>query len=517
MNTENKLHWNGHRFVGALGRQYEASFIGMLDMLKFESSETLEGCSEFDSLVELFASVPVPIDESKFPDCFLPHQVRAARWLADMGMRGLLAYDMGTGKTLIAITTAIATGRLPALVICPPHLKVMWESELEKWGGGSSHVMEGQKSVVKKADWTMINRDILSHNLDSLLSLPLKLIVIDEAHLLGGNGTKANQAAKTLCKHVRESGGTVIAMTGTPVVNSPGDVHTVLGYVDTRICGTRQPFMVRFDPDGELRRTIAFRVHRGNMPRWMAAKLYRELKEKKGKSSGDLQTLKEVLDVWSLKQKYIPEKETTRNTTIIRLPMRDILGDKFMDDFDRKMSFADAGNAIAEKELPSLLREMAEAKAELVINWVEDRLEEIDGKIVLMGWHVKPKELFAERLGDRAVLIEGTPKKRKKAMDAFQTDSNVRVAICNVQTSGTGLTLTAASEMVFAEVPWNTAAFVQAQRRIDRIGQEATELRYTLFLAAGSAEIKKYAVMKTKGKLADILLEDNDETDNEGE
>ena len=61
--------------------------------------------------------------------------------------------------------------------------------------------------------------------------------------------------------------------------------------------------------------------------------------------------------------------------------------------------------------------------------------------------------------------------KRAERVDAFQNDESIKVAILSIRACGAGLTLTAASHVVFAELDWTPAAMKQAEDRVHRIGQ----------------------------------------------
>ena len=57
-------------------------------------------------------------------------------------------------------------------------------------------------------------------------------------------------------------------------------------------------------------------------------------------------------------------------------------------------------------------------------------------------------------LKTKAIRIDGSvsPKDRHERVQSFQTDDSVRVAVLSLTAASTGLTLTASSNIVFAEV-----------------------------------------------------------------
>jgi SWI/SNF-related matrix-associated actin-dependent regulator 1 of chromatin subfamily A len=61
------------------------------------------------------------------------------------------------------------------------------------------------------------------------------------------------------------------------------------------------------------------------------------------------------------------------------------------------------------------------------------------------------------------VRIDGrTPTEhRQPLVDRFQSESSVRVALLSINAAGVGLTLTAASLVIFAELSWNVAFLLQ--------------------------------------------------------
>ncbi|CAG2184187.1 unnamed protein product, partial [Oppiella nova] len=71
------------------------------------------------------------------------------------------------------------------------------------------------------------------------------------------------------------------------------------------------------------------------------------------------------------------------------------------------------------------------------------------------------------------IRIDGQtlPHDRQEACNEFQSVTDCRVALLSITACATGLNLTAASVVVFAELFWNPGVLSQAEDRVHRIGQ----------------------------------------------
>ena len=81
-------------------------------------------------------------------------------------------------------------------------------------------------------------------------------------------------------------------------------------------------------------------------------------------------------------------------------------------------------------------------------------------------------EVNKRKLG--SIRIDGkTPSHQRTALcDSFQNDDSIRVAVLSITAAGVGITLTAASVVVFAEIHFNPGYLVQAEDRAHRVGQK---------------------------------------------
>lgn len=69
------------------------------------------------------------------------------------------------------------------------------------------------------------------------------------------------------------------------------------------------------------------------------------------------------------------------------------------------------------------------------------------------------------------IRIDGSvnAERRHERVTAFQHDETIRVAVLSINACSQGLTLTAASNVVFAEMTWTPSIMAQAEDRAHRI------------------------------------------------
>jgi SWI/SNF-related matrix-associated actin-dependent regulator 1 of chromatin subfamily A len=103
-----------------------------------------------------------------------------------------------------------------------------------------------------------------------------------------------------------------------------------------------------------------------------------------------------------------------------------------------------------------------------------------------------------------------TDEQKQEAVDAFQT-GDAKVFIGQFTSAGVGLTLTASSHVVFAEVPWTPAEAVQSEDRAHRIGQHNAVVAWWLLAVDDTSEIptvddRMWALLNTKHETVSAVL-----------
>lgn len=175
-----------------------------------------------------------------------PYQAKGVRKIHHFGGRALIADEMGLGKTLQSLLFAheVSDAR-PIIAICPASLKWNWEREAIDHIGMRSHVIEGRTPPLKfklRHPLVIINYDLLQYWLWELLQLQPQLVILDECHKLGNKSTIQTKTSQRLCRDVPY----VLGLSGTPLMNRPAELFSVLHILRPEIYNSRTAFEERY-------------------------------------------------------------------------------------------------------------------------------------------------------------------------------------------------------------------------------------------------------------------------------
>lgn len=422
--------------------------------------------------------------------------------------------DMGLGKTLESIATINKAEAFPCLVICPNVVKINWQREWHKftdkkamvltdsvrdswpffWQTGMNQVfITNYESLRKyfvrriaKADkWTL--KDVEFHNTIKLF----RSVIIDESHKVKSTGTQQTK----FCKGIATGKEYIILLTGTPVVNKPKDLVAQLGIMDRMIdMGGWKHFINRYCSGPNQ----ASNLKELNYMLWKHCFFRRE----KAK----------VLT-------QLPDK--VRQVVTCEISNRNEYLDAERDLIDYLRRYKEADDEKIQKSLKGevmvrigILKDItARGKLKEVIDFVKDFRENGKKTILFCNLHE-----IVDRLLDvfpSAVCVTGRQNMQEKqaAVDSFQKNPKTDIIICSIKAASAGITLTAASDVAFIELPWTYADCDQAESRAHRIGQKDSVNCYYL-LGRRTIDQKLYRIIEEKKHISNAVLgaEDNIQT-----
>jgi SWI/SNF-related matrix-associated actin-dependent regulator 1 of chromatin subfamily A len=146
-----------------------------------------------------------------------------------------------------------------------------------------------------------------------------------------------------------------------------------------------------------------------------------------------------------------------------------------------------ASAAVDLVRIANLKRLAAEAKVPDAVAWIRNFLT-TGKKLVVFAHHRSVIAKLSEALGGALQVVGGQDvRKRQDAVDTFQQDPDAKVIVCALTAAGVGITLTAASDVLFLELGWTAAGHDQCEDRCHRIGQHDSVTAWYL-LADGTID-----------------------------
>jgi len=427
-----------------------------------------------------------------------PFQKQGVAFIEERNGRALIGDEMGLGKTVQALSWIQMHPELKRiLIVVPASLKLNWKKEIATWTTRNRvEILRGQSPYQIKGDVVIINYDILTHWVGALREWKPSTIVADECHYAKNNKAKRTKALKILSKTANQ----FIALSGTPIVNRPVEFFNAIKMVD----GTMFPNYWDY-----VHKYCGAR-HNGYGWDFSGATNTQELHERLTKTIMIRRRKEDVL-------KDLPPK--------IRSFVPCSIGnyDEYLKARDYFISYVRGtkGDDAAYKamgaevlsQIEALTQLSVQGKLDEAVDWIRNFLDSGQKLVVFAVHRFVIDRLMQEFEG--AVKIDGSvnPDKRQDVVERFQTDENVRLFVGNIKAAGVGLTLTAASNVAFLELPWTPGELTQAEDRCHRISQHYPVNIYYL-LAEGTIEQDIAELLDKKRQVLDSVL-DGKQTDDD--
>lgn len=464
------------------------------------------------------------IDIEGLGGTLFPFQAKGVSFIEARNGRALIGDEMGLGKTVQALAWLQHHPECrPAVIVCPASLKLNWKKEAEFWMSDPRvEVLNGMAPYKPSGDVLIINYSILKAWVDKLIEIDVKALVFDEAHYTKNSKSQRTKASKKLAKQTKH----VIGLTGTAIVNRPVEIVNIVQMIDKTVIPNKWHFLHRYcNPK-----------HNGFGWSFKGSSNTEELHNKLTSSVMIRRKKKDVLtDLPDKIRAFIPMELDNQSTykkaendfisyvkdqveydvrNKVQGLKKDVFGDVITVDEERldELKNEKASKVNMLSKIEALKQVAVKGKLEQSISWIRDFLES-DQKLVVMAVHKFVINELMKAFPDISVKVDGSVsgKDRDHAVRRFQTDPKCRLFVGNVQAAGVGLTLTAASNLVFLELPWTPGEVSQAEDRIHRIGQkESVTIHY--LLAEGTIEEEIAELIDEKRKVLDAVL-DGEETD----
>ncbi len=155
----------------------------------------------------------------------------------------LNANPMGYGKTVEALVYLRNIRATRILILCPKSVKTQWAQECSKWIDYLKVEVDPKVVRAKFANIVITNYEQLRNNVryDMYQSVYWDCVVVDEAHRLKNSGTATTKLVKGLNSYNR------VALTGTPIMRHPDDLHSIFDFLDSEYFGwSYWNFVTRF-------------------------------------------------------------------------------------------------------------------------------------------------------------------------------------------------------------------------------------------------------------------------------
>ena len=403
-----------------------------------------------------------------------------------------------THNTIEAIGV-INAGSKPerVLIICPASLKGNWAREFAKW---TTHRLS-IGIATSKEPWppdhvVIVNYDILDRFEKEIAGTVFDYLIVDECHYVKNSNTK--RAAHVLGRAKKGARPAVdpikarkrMFMSGTPIVNRPKELWPIIHSLDPKRWTSFFKYAMRYcgayhngwgwdfsgsSNLGELQEILRSTV----LVRRLKSEVLKELPDK----------VRQVIELPANGAKKLIEAEWEKwrehkdKVEELQKRIEDAAVLKDVGAYREAVQALRSEMVIAFSSMAQVRHDTAVAKIPMVVEHLTNVLES-GNKVVVFAHHHDVVDALAKEFEGSCVVVDGRvpPGRRIELVDAFQMNPKMNLFIGSITAAGVGITLTAASHVIFAELDWVPGNVSQAEDRLHRIGQKDSVLVQHLVL-----------------------------------
>lgn len=466
------------------------------------------------------------------------HQITALAhsWFRDSYA---LFMEMGTGKSKVTIDTSgmlYEAGKISGLlVIAPKGVYRNWVSEIEThlpsrikrrvvaWSPertkAKARELESLVLGAGELSVLLLNVEALSteRGLDAargFLCWHRALAVVDESTAVKNPSAKRTKALLSLADLAIYRR----ILTGSPVTQSPLDLYSQCAFLDTEHLGFRSFYAFR----NRYAEMVTKRLRMWDPKK--REKIERQFKEVKGYRH--IEELSGKLDTFSFRA--LKDECLDLPAKIYQRREVDLTGEQrtaYAQMEGTARAALEGGQASAPQAITQVLRLHQIACGFLKLDdggevplhsnrltSLLELLEEVDGKAIIWATYRRSIAEIADALrqayGGASLAIyygDTSADERVVAVERFQEDPGCRWFVGNPQTGGYGLTLTAASTVIYFANSYRLEQRLQSEDRAHRIGQYES-VTYVDLVAPGTVDEKITAALREKKTVADLVM-----------
>nr|XP_045004567.1 DNA annealing helicase and endonuclease ZRANB3 isoform X2 [Jaculus jaculus] len=417
--------------------------------------------------------------------------------------RCMVADEMGLGKTIQAIAVAyFYREEWPLLIVVPSSLRYPWTEEIEKWipeiEPEDINVIQSKTDIgrISTSRVTILSYGLLTTDaetlVDALNSQNFQVVIVDESHYIKSRTAARSRILLPMVQKARRA----ILLTGTPALGRPEELFMQIEALFPQKFGTWTDYAKRYC-NAHIR-------YFGKRTQW----------DCRGASNlNELHQLLSDIMIRRLKTEVLtqlPPKIRQR----IPFDLPSAAAKELNTSFEEWQKLMRAPNSSTTNTVMELITRMfkqtAIAKAGAVKDYIKMMLQNDSLKFLVFAHHLTMLQACTEAVIEnktRYIRIDGSvpSSERIHLVNQFQKDPDTRVAILSIQAAGQGLTFTAASHVVFAELYWDPGHIKQAEDRAHRIGQ-CSSVNIHYLIANGTLDTLMWGMLNRKAQVTGSTL-----------
>jgi SNF2 family DNA or RNA helicase len=484
-----------------------------------------------------------------------PFQEEAVERMLDM-RRLLVAYEMGLGKTVIAIAACeelIEAGKAGGIwILAPASIKLQWQHMLEQFAPDANVIVvsgdarrRGNQYLAYnqgKAEYLILNPEQMVNDWEVVSKLPRDVIIADE--VTWAKNFKPNRSKKLKRLHATYQWG----LTGQPVENRAEELFSIMQWIDPTVLGNFKTFDAAFIKRDYFGRVKLYR----NLPtlhRLVSDHMVRRTRAEVADQLPAVVEPEPILvdadaDTSRLYRRMVHDLEAELAEAISTYGNFSLSGFYHGDDqgeargrimskmvcmrmlcdhpellrlsaahFRGVLPGARTGSMYAEElhQAGRLERLPKAPKLAVTVDLIRDILDASpENKVVLFSFFRDMLDLIAAATQDSttSVLFTGavSQRNRDKAKQQFVNDPSTRLFLSS-DAGGIGLDLPVANYLISYDLPWSAGAFAQRQSRIIRLSSTFPQVTLLSVQVTGSIEQYQHRLLGQKKKVADAVID----------